>query len=466
MQWSRGLPTTLGALLVLALNASLAAGQTGRADPRVLDSIAHAAVLANRSVGLVVAVVQGDDTLLMKAYGKADVEWDVPMTTDAMFEIGSVSKQFAAAAILQLRDAGKLSLDDNISKWLPFLGPAGDRVTLRRLLSHTSGIFNFCEASDFEINYIAPRFARDSATKLITIEPFKFAPGEAQAYSNSGFWLLGLVVEKASGMTYENYLAKQIFEPLGMKRSMYCVTSANVPHRAHGYSLQGPGNLRRAQVAQYTWVFAPGAICSTAGDLITWLKALHGGKVLSPASYAEMTTQAKLEDGTRVQYGFGIKVGEDFRGLKYIAHGGTSPGFRSDASWYSDGQLAIVVLMNTSPTNLVPAGIADAIAREVLPWRRTEMKYYTGDPTPFVGKYQVVAGGNQPGGIIEVTSSPTGLAFAPGNGRPEPLPWAGGLTFYADEFTTLTFRRANGGSGPVVELRRDNSGNHAILKKQ
>jgi hypothetical protein len=110
--------------------------------------------------------------------------------------------------------------------------------------------------------------------------------------------------------------------------------------------------------------------------------------------------------------------------------------------------------------------VSDALAREVLPWKRQTLVYYTGDPAPFVGKYQVALGGNQPLFVMEVTALPTGLAFAPVGGRPEALPWAGGLTFYANETTTLTFRRANGDSGPVIELRRDDAGNHAILKKQ
>lgn len=458
--------SALSALAVLALGAGALAAQSGRADRQTLDSIAGAGVLANRAVGLVAAVVKGNDTLLMKAYGKADVEWDVPMSVDAMFEVGSIAKQFAAAAILQLRDAGKLGLDDEITRWLPDLGPSGSKITLGRLLSHTSGIFNFSEAPEFEINYIAPRFPRDSAYRLIKLEPFKFPPGEAQAYSNSGFWLLGLVVEKASGMKYGDYLQKQIFEPLGMKRSMYCNTQANVPRRAHGYSMVPGGAIRRAQVAQYTWVFAPGAICSTAGDLVVRLQALHGGKVLSPQSYAEMTTPAKLADGTPLQYGMGIKVGEDYRGLEYIGHGGTAPGFRADATWYSEAEMAVVVLMNTSPSNLVPAGVSDALAREVIPWKRSTMTYYTDDPAPFVGRYQLVAGGNLERAVIEVTPSPKGLAFSMNGSRPEALPWASGLTFYANEFVTLTFRRANGDTGPVTELRRDDSGNHAILKKQ
>jgi CubicO group peptidase (beta-lactamase class C family) len=382
-----------------------------------------------------------------------------------MFEVGSIAKQFAAVAILQLRDAGKLSLDDAITKWLPFVGTSGSRVTLRHLLTHTSGVNGFGEESEWEIRMFLPRFPRDSAERLVKLEPFRFPPGEAQAYSNSGFWLLGRVVEQASGMKYEDYVAKQIFEPLGMKRSMYCNSSANVARRAHGYHMVA-GTIQRAPLVNYAWVFAPGAICSTASDMVTWLQALHGGKVLSPKSYAEMTTQAKLNDGTALHYGMGIDVGEDYRGLKYIGHGGTAPGFRADARWYPDGQLAIVVLMNTSPSTLVPAGVSDALAREVLPWKRKEMKFYTGDPAPFVGKYQVVTGGNVGPVTIEVSASPTGLAFSANGSRPEALPWAGELTFYANEFTTLTFRRANGDTGPVIELRRDNTGNHAILKKQ
>lgn len=460
-----GTRIAIGSLVLLLVGGLPLAAQSGRADPRTIDSIAGAGVLANRAVGLVAAVVKGNDSLLMKAYGKADVEWDVPMTVDAMFEIGSITKQFTAVAILQLRDAGKLSLDDPITKWLPDLGESGRAVTLRRLLSHTSGIFRFSEEPEWEINYFAPRFPRDSASRLIKLAPFQYPTGEAQAYSNSGFWLLGLVVERASGMSYEAYLEQQIFEPLGMKRSMYCNASANVPRRAHGYGIQG-GTIRRAPAAVYTWVFSAGAICSTAGDLVTWLRALHGGKVLSPASYAEMTRAATLSDGTTVQYGLGIKVAEDYRGLRYIGHGGTAPGFRADAAWYPDAQLAVVVLMNTSPTNLSPAGVVGAIAREVLPWPRREMKRYTADPTPFVGTYRAVRGGNQPGAVIEVTSSPRGLAFSVNGARPEALPWADGLTFYGGETVTLTFRRLHGDSGPVTELRRDDPGNHVILKKQ
>jgi CubicO group peptidase (beta-lactamase class C family) len=458
------LRSSLCAVALAVTAASTAAAQSDRPLGQRLDSIAGAGVREGRAVGMVAAVVQGNDTLLLEAYGQADVEWDVPMTVDAMFEVGSIAKQFAAAAILQLKDAGKLSLDDPLTRWLPDLGTAGNAITLRRLLSHTSGIFQFGEMQEWEVNLFNPRFPRDSASRLIKLEPVQFPAGAAQAYNNSGFWLLGLVVENASGMKYEDYLDQKIFRPLGLTRSMYCNSGANVPHRAHGYHML-PGGIRRPPTVNYSLVFGPGAICSTAGDLVAWLQALHGGKVLSPESYAEMTTPATLQDGTRLQYGMGIKVGEDYRGLRYIGHGGTAPGFRADATWYPDARMAVVVLMNTSPAPISPGSVGGDLAREVLPLPRPDFTYYTGDPAPFVGTYRSVVGGNRPL-TIEVTQSPAGLAFAPAGGRPEPLPWAGGLTFYAQETVTLTFRRANGDTGPVTELRRDDPGNHSILRKE
>jgi CubicO group peptidase (beta-lactamase class C family) len=458
----RRLPSSLCAALLIS--ASTASAQSNRPLGERLDSIAGAGVREGRAVGMVAAVVKDHDTLLLQAYGKANVEWDVPMTTDAMFEVGSIAKQFVAASILQLKDAGKLSLEEPIARWLPDLAPSGDNVTLRQLLSHTSGIFQFGEVQEWEINLFNPRFPRDSAYRLIKLEPLQYPTGQAQAYNNSGFWLLGLVVEKAGGMKYEDYLQKRIFEPLGMTRSMYCDSFANIPRRAHGYHML-PLGLRRPPTVNYTLVSGPGAVCSTAGDLVTWLQALHGGKVLSPESYAEMTTQAKLADGTPLHYGLGIKVGEDVSGLRRIGHGGTAPGFRSDATWYPDARMAVVVLINTSPAPIGAGDVGGELARAVLAGPRQEFTYYTGDPAPFVGTYKSVMGGNR-SITIEVTQSAAGLAFTPAGGRPQPLPWAGGLTFYAQETVTLTFRRANGDSGPVTELRRDDEGNHMILRKQ
>jgi CubicO group peptidase (beta-lactamase class C family) len=205
------------------------------------------------------------------------------MPLDALFELGSVAKQFTAVALLQLRDQGKLSLDDEITKWLPDFDTRGNRVTVRRLLDHTSGIVGLTEMPEFGLLAWNPRFPRDSAYALIKRYPFQFPTGTAQMYNNSAFWLAGLIVEKASGMTYEDYVEQRIFAPLGMTRSMYCNSSENVPRRAHGSMVYSNGVIRRGPTNAHTWMpFAAGSLCSTVGDLVTWVRALHGGKVLSP----------------------------------------------------------------------------------------------------------------------------------------------------------------------------------------
>ena len=427
-----------------------------------LDSIAESGVLEKRTAGLAAAVVRGNDTLLLKAYGKADVEWNVPLPVDAMFEIGSITKQFTAAALLQLRDAGKLSLDDEITKWLPDFDTRGNKLTLRRLLDHTSGIVGLTEMPEFGNLSTNSSFPRDSGYALIKRYPFQFPTGEAQIYNNSAFWLLGLIVEKASGMTYEDYVEKKLFEPLGMKRSMYCNSSENVERRAHGYQVGPNGAMRRAAQNVHTWPFSAGSLCSTAGDLVTWLKALHGGKVLSAASYAEMIKPSKLNDGTPLRYGMGISVGKDSRGLNFIGHGGGISGFTSYATWYPDAQAAIVVLMNSN-SNLDPGAIAGELAAEIQPWTRSAApKQFAGDAAPLLGRYKGPSRGRDM--VVEVTKSDSGVTISVNGGAARSLPWVEGWTFQQGQ-ALLTFRRA-GENGPATELRFNAGGGYYILKRQ
>ena len=456
------LRSSLTALALLAACASAATAQqpSRAALVKQLDSIAESGVLENRVVGVVAAVVRGNDTLLLKGYGKADVEWNVPMPADAVFEIGSITKQFTAAAILQLRDEGKLTLDDDVTKWLPDFDTRGNKVTLRRLLDHTSGIKGLTELPEFGLLTSNPRFPRDSAYALIKRQEFQFPTGEAQIYNNSAYWLLGLVVEKASGMTYEDYVEKKIFAPLGMTRSMYCNSAENVERRAHGYGVRD-GQIRRAPTNVHTWPFSAGSLCSTAGDLVTWLKALHGGKVLSPKSYAEMIAPSKLNDGSPLRYGMGLAVGKDSRGLNAIGHGGGIAGFTSEAVWYPDAQAAIVVLMNSNG-NIDPGAIAGELAAELLPWTRPTMKQFAGDPSPLVGTYKGPSRGREM--VVVVTQTPEGVAFSANGAPARPLPWVDAWTFRQGG-QLVTFRRA-GDSGPATELRLQGTGSYYILKRQ
>src|SRR5688500_3940131 len=445
-------PTIL-ALALTTLAAADAAAQTGRPLAQRLDSLAGAGVLEKRAVGTVAAVVKGTDTLLFKGYGMANVEWDVPMPADAMFEIGSVAKQFTAAAILQLRDAGKLSLDDEITKWLPDFDTRGNKVTVRRLLDHTSGIMGLTEMPEFALLAWNPRFPRDSAYALIKRYPFQFPTGTAQMYNNSAVWLAGLIIEKASGMTYEDYIEQQIFAPLGMTRSMYCNSGENVPRRANGYSVR-TGVIGRAPTNVHTWPFASGSLCWTAGDLVTWVKALHGGKVLSPRSYQEMITPAKLSDGTPLRYGMGIAVGKDSRGLTYIGHGGSVTGFTAEAGWYPDAKVAVVVLTNNSGS--IDAGdIAGELAAALLPWERPTVAPFTGDAAPLVGTYKGPGRGRDL--VVQVTKAPQGIAVSLNGRPPRPAPWVEGMTFRAGD-NLLTFR---GG-----DLHFSGGSAYSVLKRQ
>jgi CubicO group peptidase (beta-lactamase class C family) len=447
-------------LALVSMGASTATAQSGSDLVQRLDSIAGAGVLENRSVGIVAAVVKGKDTLLLKAYGKADVEGDVPMTVDTIIPIGSVTKQFTAAAILQLRDAGKLSLDDDITKWLPDFETSGNKVTLRRMLDHTSGISELSEMPELRAMRLIrnPMATRDAVYDVIKRAPFQFPTGTMEMYSNSNFWLLGLIIEKASGMTYEDYVEKKLFEPLGMTRSMYCNNSENIPRRAYGHGIQ-KGRSGRVPAIVHTGTFAAGALCSTAEDMIRWLQALHGGKVLSPTSYAEMITPSTLNDGTTLRYASGLIVGEDRRGLSTIGHGGGGFGFSAVANWYPGAQLAVVVLTNSEPDTITV--VTEDLAAAVLPVPRPAGPF-TGDASLLTGKYKGPGRGRDM--VIEVTQTPQGIEFSIDGAAADPLLWVESWTFRRND-TLLIFRRS-ANSGPATELRLDTGGDHFILKRQ
>ena len=439
-----------------------------------LDSIAGAAVREKRAVGIVAAVARGKDTLLLEAYGKSDVEGDVDMTVDTVIPIGSVTKQFTAVAILQLRDQGKLSVDDNITKWLPDFETHGNKVTLRHLLDHTSGITNLGQMPELRAMKLMmnPAVTPADVYKVVNGYPFQFPTGTMEIYSNTNFWLLGLIIEKASGMTYEDYVEKKIFEPLGMTRSMYCNTSDNIPRRAYGYGIKG-GLSGRVPSIVHTGTYAGGALCSTAPDMITWLQALHGGKLLSPRSYADIITPSKLADGTPLRYSMGTSVGEDRRGFKFIGHNGGGFGFSSEARWYPDAELAVVVLTNSEPDAITETTID--LAAAVLP-APPPARPFTGDASLLVGTYKGVGPGGE--SVVEVTQTPTGIAVSMRGGPADPLVWVEAWTFRRNDSLVIFRPSTSSGRPELVEGRRsapngsatqvefDTAGDHFILKRQ
>jgi hypothetical protein len=219
------------------------------------------------------------------------------------------------------------------------------------------------------------------------------------------------------------------------------------------------GMTRRAPDIVHTGTYATGALCSTVEDMVTWLRALHGGKVLSPRSYVEMITPAKLDDGTTLRYGMGETIAEDSHGLRYIGHNGGGFGFSSEARWYPDEQLAVVVLTNSEPDEITV--IAEGLAAAVLPAPRAAGPF-AGDATLLVGKYKGLAQGGDM--VIDVTPTTEGIAVSVNGASATPSPWVDGWRFrYRD--VLLTFRRT-GNTGPATELRFDTGGDHFILKRE
>jgi CubicO group peptidase (beta-lactamase class C family) len=441
--------TKVLSVAIAALIAQTAAAQTDRAHlPAAIDSIVAAALGNGHTAGMSIGVVRGRDTIVLRGYGKADLELDVPTPDRAVYEIGSVTKQFTAAAILQLAEQHKLSLDDEITKYFPTYPVHGYHLTVRRLLDHTSGIRGYTEIPAFG-KIMARSLPRDSVVAMFSATPFDFAPGEAMAYSNSAYFLLGLIVEKVSGQSYERYLQEHLFEPAGMRDSRYCSTSAVVPRRAHGYDVDND-TLRLAAYIDMVWPYAAGAICSTVGDLIAWTQALHGGRLFSAASYHEMITPGKLNDGTVIRYAKGLSL-DSVDGHRRISHGGGIPGFQTELSYFPDDSLIVVVLVNTAG-GANPEVLSRSIVDVTLGAQSRPSVAFHGRLQDYVGTYAGVARGGKQVVHVAVDSTGKGLVYRAPHQPAESLSYTGGSDTFDHDETALTFVRTD---GRVTKLRVD-----------
>jgi len=302
-----------------------------------MEQLIQADVSAKQFMGSVLAA-RGNEIILSKGYGSADLELNVANTPATKFRLGSLTKQFTAASILLLEERGKLSVNDPIKKYLPDAPAAWDGITLHHLLSHTSGIPDFTGFPD----YRSTEGTAQTPEQLIARfrdRPLDFPTGDRFAYSNSNYIVLGKVIEKISGMPYAGFLQENIFTPLGMTSTGYDSNSAIIPLRARGY-VAGPKGFANASYIDMTIPFAAGGLYSTTEDLLKWEQALTTGRVISAASFAKMTTPVKVDYG----YGLIIATGKD--GHKIISHGGGIEGFNTYLMYFPDDQLTVAVLAN------------------------------------------------------------------------------------------------------------------------
>jgi CubicO group peptidase (beta-lactamase class C family) len=364
-------------LTLLAVTVAVAAAQ----DIARMEQVIQSHVASGTFMGTVLVARDGS-VVLDKAYGMANLELDVPNTPDTKFRLGSITKQFTAAAILLLEERGKLKIDDPVKTYLADAPMAWDRVRVFNLLTHSAGIPNFTSLADYSTIKLSARSA-ESAYTAIKDRALEFGPGEKFSYSNSGYVVLGAVIEKVSGQSYENFIVENIFKPLGMNDSGYDSNTEIIKRRASGY-MRTPAGYRNAGYIHMSVPHAAGALYSTTRDLLKWQQALFAGKVVSKASLDRMITPFK--DG----YALGV-VSQTQKGRAVIAHGGGIDGFNTHLAYYPDTKTVIVALSNVNGP--VPGTLAGQLGALIhgdtvtLSSERKEITLPTATLARYVGVY-------------------------------------------------------------------------------
>ncbi len=283
----------------------------------------------------VVLVVRDGRPAFQKAYGKANDEWDIPNALNTRFRINSMSKQFTAAAILQLVEKGNLALDDPIAKYYPEAPARWARITIHHLLNHTSGLPSYIETPGFWDNRFRDPWKPIEIIRLAQELPPQFEPGEKYLYSDTGYLVLGYVIERTAGVSYGDQLRENIFAPLGMNDSGVNSNVAIIRNRASGYTFLG----ENAPYVDNSSYFAAQSLYSTATDLLRWDQSLYSAQVLSRASIELMTTPGKFENG------FGLAI-RSIDGKRSQSQGGGGPGFNSMFLRFPDDRVTVIVLAN------------------------------------------------------------------------------------------------------------------------
>jgi CubicO group peptidase (beta-lactamase class C family) len=344
------------ARLVLSLSlVALPAGAQTSAGVDSLDRYVRSEVARQRIPALSIAVLRGDSIVLARSYGSADVERKVPASDSTVYEVGSISKVFTAAATVLLSEKGRLRLDDPITRYLPEGSPVWTEVTIRHLLTHTSGISDqSLDSLDWRKDYTEEQLAR-----LAAAQPLLFVPGESESYSSTGYTLLGLIIRRVTGQFYGDFLRDRLFRPLGMRWGRVNSDTAPASNRAVGYYrehgvLKTPESISPSMTAT-----ADRGLSLSARDLVRWSVALNHGEPLGRAGLEASWSPVKLNNGWTYPYGLGWQILQQ-RGYRRVGHSGARDGFRTTFQRYPDFHLTVIVLTNLDEAN--PEGIALGVA--------------------------------------------------------------------------------------------------------
>lgn len=339
--------------------------------------------------GASVVIMEKGEIIHQAGYGLANVELGVPITSDTVFRIGSVTKQFTAAGIMLLEQRGQLSVSDPIEKYLPDYPTHGHVITIDNLLTHTSGIKSYTGIPDYMDTEIRNDLTTEELIDVFDNLPMEFAPGDKWNYNNSGYVLLGAIIEVVSGTSYEDFIAEQIAGPLGLESTVYGGPKL-IPNRASGYGIDDDGNIVNAGFLSMTQPHAAGSLLSTTGDLASWHKALTGGEFIHDDSYRKMTSPFELNDGELYPYGYGLGIGT-MRGRRSVVHGGGIHGFTCYSMWLPDEDIYVAVLTNGATDGPGPTTVASLAAAMLIgdPYpERTAIDLGDDDLQGLTGNYQ------------------------------------------------------------------------------
>jgi CubicO group peptidase (beta-lactamase class C family) len=434
-------------IAICLLLVAQASAQTPAASPlpsrqeitRKVDEYMSAAVRVNRFSGAVLVARDGQP-VVNRGYGMANIELGVPNTPQTVFRIGSVTKQFTGMAIVMLQERGKLSVNDPICKYLSDCPQAWQPITIKNLLTHTAGIPNYTEFPDF-MKTAAAETTSGELTNRFRDKPLQFALGEKYAYSNSGYYLLGTIIERASGKSYADFLQENIFSPLGMKQTGYDSPVRIIKNRAAGYARTNEGFINAAPISMST-AYSAGALYSTVEDMLLWDQALYTEKLVSRKSLDEAFTPFKSN------YGYGWSIGKRYD-RQVIAHGGGIFGFSSYIARYPADRVTVIVLSNVegAPSGEIANNLSAIVfgARYEIPAERKEIQVAAKTLEKYVGQYQLT-----PQLVLNVTFE-QGKLLAQISTQPK-------LELFAESETVFFFKTVNAQVTFVANAQGDVTG--------
>lgn len=386
---------------IVAVIVAWCVASVAAADP--VDDHVRSRLAGTHVPGVSVAVVKDGRLVKAAGYGSASLELAAPASERTVYEIGSISKQFAADAILLLRDEGRLALDDPIAKYVVGTPPSWAPITLRHILTHTAGLADF-DTGDIGFSY-RREYTGAEFVELLGRQPLTFAPGTRWNYTN-GFPLLGLVVERVTGQPYTEFVRARIFAPLGLTSARFKSNTGVVPQRADGY-LWKDGEYRHGETLRPQVIAANGGVLMNVVDVATWDIAMTSGRLLKPATVTEMSTPVRLADGTTVSHGLGWFM-DTFNGHRFGAHWGTTVTGHSAVIRRYDEGVTVIVLGNLDDAGLAVDAMSKHIANLYLPGTALEGLRPVADPEATdTARLRTILGALAKG--VDVTGASPGL---------------------------------------------------------